>query len=282
MTTARKKTVIDFVNTYSVWVVLGSFVTFLFFSKLFDQDIDYIAAIGLALGVWFIYTLDHLLDGLKLGYNAVATRHRSHYRNRKSMVVLLVCVATIELCLIYYLNPVYYLVVTYLVILTVVHFIINFMVTNKYKSQLFLKEIFIAFVVTIGFVVAPTIISNTSLKFITAPFGTIFCINLANLLIFSLFDRQEDGQTKTLSAATFLLENQLILRILILLSVALILSWVTFINDLHSVWLLTVTDLMIISLIIIVLRRDYFKQNDRYRFYGDLIYLYPAIALPFL
>ena len=40
--------------------------------------------------------------------------------------------------------------------------------------------------------------------------------------------------------------------------------------------------LMLLTLFIISQFPNYFSQNDRYRFYGDLIYVYPLAVMPFL
>ena len=58
-------------------------------------------AVGFSLGVWFIYTLDHLLDAIKLKENVSTRRHTAHYINRTNIKILLVLVAVI-LGIIYY------------------------------------------------------------------------------------------------------------------------------------------------------------------------------------
>ena len=102
-----------------------------------------LVALGLCLGVWFIYTLDHLLDALNLKENASTRRHTIHYVHQKRIKTILVFVAIILGIMAFYVPKVYYTFCGLLVALTGLHFLINYLVSEDAKRKFFLKEVFI-------------------------------------------------------------------------------------------------------------------------------------------
>lgn len=93
------------------------------------------------MGVWFIYTLDHLLDGIKLKDGAVTIRHRVHFDHRMYIKRLLIVVALILMALGYWVPAGYYSFIALLAALTLFHFVINYLVPQRVKKLLFLKEV---------------------------------------------------------------------------------------------------------------------------------------------
>jgi len=280
-----KLSFIDFVNAYSLWVVIGSFVTFCFFSKIFGITPDYVAGAVLALSIWIIYTADHLFDGFKLKDQAISMRHKLHFEHRKILLPLILFGFIACIILVFgMLSKDYFKLGWFLCILTLIHFIINLAISKKYKNRLFLKEVFIAIVVTMGFSILPltaTLVYNwmSNLSIVVVAF---FLLNLSNLLLFSYFDFETDEKSNFLSAAhVYGKEIALyIARIAITISIVLI------------VYLIYKQDLSLLGGIIIVLMNctllhisiypDKYKQRGLYRFWGDFIYVIPAIAIPFL
>ncbi len=281
-TSSLSTRILHFVNTYSIWVALGSLITFSFVSVQFTKTIDWVVAVGFAIGIWFIYTFDHLLDGVKQGDKAVSVRHRKHFSQKKTILTLLVIAFTIELALCFYVDSEYYRVIFLLIVLTVIHFIINHWSSNKFKERFFLKEVFIAFVVTVGFVVVPSIKGLPSYDKIVVFFAPLFFINLSNLLLFTLYDKEIDLATNTLSAASFYTEKQLKNVITSALILGLLFVAIAVYTNFLGIPSMLLFLSMIISLFVINKNKEYFGLNDRYRFFGDLIYVYPAVILPFL
>lgn len=274
---------IRFVNTYSIWVALGSYSTYLFFCKIFSSSPNYVIALGLALGVWFIYTLDHLLDGIKLKDGAVTIRHRVHFDHRMYIKRLLIVVALILMALGYWVPAGYYSFIALLAALTLFHFVINYLVPQRVKKLLFLKEVFIAFVVSIGLATSATMgdgMTNASEN--TIPFWILLFINLGNIILFSYFDREADHRSKTLSIAGLYSDKTLkrIIYLCLLVSIGLGI-WDMF-NEKIALSSFSIFLLMQITLLVIAVFSEKFKTNDLYRFWGDFIYVYPLFALPFL
>ncbi|MGB1037050.1 MAG: hypothetical protein ACPGYY_00250 [Bacteroidia bacterium] len=274
----------NFINTYSIWVALGSFSTFLFVSQIYKVDPNYIIASGLALGVWFIYTLDHLLDGIKLKGDVASPRHREHFEKKKVIVGLLILVAAVLLILATRVPKDYYPVVQILFGLTVAHFLINYLVPENLKRKVFLKEVFIALVVTIGFVFTPFI--EVSFKHQTDQWMHlffIFClINLSNLLLFSAYDRNQDKLSQVLSIAQ--LHSKKTIRFIIVLCLVTSVLLVGFYTVQHELKLMDSLILLAMqtTLALMTFWESFFSKGDRYRFWGDFIYVYPLFVLPFL
>ncbi|MDB4107956.1 hypothetical protein OAD66_08720 [Bacteroidia bacterium] len=266
-------------------MALGSFSTYLFFSKIYKANPNYLIALGLALGVWFIYTLDHLLDGVTLKERAVSIRHKEHFDNKKALKTLLVLVAFVLLTIAFLIPQEYYRFIGVLVLLTGLHFAMNYLVSESVKRRIFLKEVFIAFVVTLGFAYTPFLELEDKYTFglIGNYLVFIFFINLANLILFSLFDKDADKLSSTLSIARFYSNRTLQFFIALSLLISLGYALVLYLGcSCISTVAFTVILCMQLTLFVISQFPAYFRINDRFRFYGDLIYLYPLFALPFL
>lgn len=275
---------IHFINNYSIWVSLGSFSSYLFFSRIYQVAPNMLVALGLSLGVWFIYTLDHLLDALKLKENSSTLRHAVHYTNQKSIKLLLVVVAIILGIMAFYVPPVYYLFCGSLIAFTGLHFLINYLVPEQVKRKFFMKEVFIAFVVTLGFVLTPYVEVPPKEIFggIRFIFGVFYGINLSNLLLFSYFDKEEDENSNTMSIARIYTDSTV--KMFVYGSLTLAMIWSTILLQRFEIaWIhFFLFASMVATLFIIAVFPIFFKRNDRYRFWGDFIYVYPMFVLPFL
>ncbi|PCJ62796.1 MAG: hypothetical protein COA58_16680 [Bacteroidetes bacterium] len=282
--TSLYTTFIQFVNTYSIWVALGSFTSYLFFSRIYDVEPNYLIATGLSLGVWFIYTLDHLLDGIKLKDKASTLRHKEHFEKQGVIKWLLITVAFTLIVIAFWVPVFYYRFIGMLISLTCIHFVINYWVSSKVKRLLFLKEVFIALIVTIGFSISPCL-EIKSLVIISdfyPIFGLFFFINLANLMLFSFFDKEADRSTGTLSIAGFYSDTSLRLFIGLSLAISAFLTSYLFFGDNMQFLVFILLTSMQVTLLVINVFPAFFKVKDHYRFWGDFIYVYPLFVLPFL
>ena len=275
---------ITLINTYSIWVVVGSFSMYLFFSHVFEVTPNYVVGIGLSLGLWVIYTLDHIFDGVKLRDKASSIRHLKHYDQQRPIVFALIIALSILVTMAFQLSTVYYGYVFGLFILTVIHFLMNHIVSIRIASIRFLKEAFIALVVSIGFVYTPLVEINNPMDWVQffCLFSVICALNFSNLLIFSLFDRKSDYEDKMLSLAHFLSSTTLKSVIYVSLGGSFLFLCLTLFFG-YLIWVeFFVILAMQLSLGWIVYRYEYYQDFDKYRFYGDFIYVYPLVVWPFL
>lgn len=268
---------VNVVNGYSIWVVFGTLSTFIFYSRIFTSTSNYYTAVVLTICMWIIYSLDHIIDALKLKENAITYRHQVHYRNRRTILIIAAVLSVIACYLVYDQLPVEYIPIgIVLAAFTGMHFLINQLVSRELKSKVFLKEFFIAFVVTLGFVYLP--LSNSVAKHNLLLFTTVFCINSANLLMFSYYDRDIDNQQNFLSASHIYGARKTKLLVYLFLLVSIVLTIVVKAPLVVKFLLI----LQSISLGLLLYHESTFEKNGLYRFWGDFIYVIPAFVLPFL
>ncbi|MEN8696399.1 MAG: hypothetical protein ABF321_11140 [Bacteroidia bacterium] len=276
--------IIHFINTYSILVAVGSYSCFIFFSRAFAVESNYWVALGLALGVWFIYTLDHLIDGIQLKDRAKSLRHKVHYDYKLRLIYLLILVGMFLIMLAFKIPEIYFQLIALLLGLTALHFIVNYVVSTRIKRRIFLKEIFIALVVAIGFCITPIVplgMAGVSPQLLIH-FGCIFCINVANLFLFSMYDKEVDSLSDVLSVAQLTSTRNLKIIAGIAIIGSALLSLIGFYRYDTSVFI-TLTFVVMQSTLLFILRHQkYFAKEDRYRFFGDLIYVYPLAVTPFL
>lgn len=269
------------INTYSIWVVVGSFCTYLFIQSLFGLPADYIAASVLAGAMWVIYTVDHVLDGLRSKDRPLARRHRIHWIKRRGLLILSLVVSSVLIYLVLFkLDRVYYPMGFILFFLTAVHFALNHFDHPSAKNRVFIKEVFIALVVSIGFVIMPLFARQTLQPFTLPVLLVVFFINWSNLLLFSYFDYTSDAKSHFLSAAhVYGREVARKLSLGILVAALGLEFWLLLkLSVVHVVILVGMT------LVLLIINRfpSFFEKEGRYRFYGDIIYVLPGLILPFL
>ena len=274
----------NFINTYSVFVAVGSLSSYLFFSELLDIKPNYIVATGLSIGLWVIYTFDHLLDGLRLGDKASSTRHREHFLKLKQITRLVIIGLASLIGLSFWVPFIYYNYIVFLCVLTLIHFLINYNLSIRFVVLRYFKEVFIAFVVTIGFVITPVLELHSSIDMnqLIYVFMLFYFINLSNLLIFSYFDNELDKKDNITTIVHFF--GLVKLRGLIYSGIALsfIILTISYMNEEINEVSFYVFLSMQVTLMGIIIFPSFFGTNERYRFFGDLIYLYPIAIFPFL
>ena len=274
----------NFINTYSILVAVGSFSSYLFFSDLFNVKPNFIVASGLSIGLWVIYTLDHLLDGLSIGVNASSVRHREHFLKHKLITRLILSGLLSLIGLSFWLPETYYSYILFLCMLTSLHFWINYTLSVRFIALRYFKEVFVAFVVTIGFVITPTFEAQSDINVnqVICVFLFFYLINLSNLFLFSYFDKERDQKDNMITIAQFYGLEKLGGLIYLGIGVSFIVLVISFMYG----YIVGVSFLIFLAmqttLLGIIIFPSFFRTNDRYRFFGDLIYLYPLITFSFL
>lgn len=227
--------------------------------------------------IWLVYTLDHLFDGYKLKNQAVALRHRWHYQARNFLIPI--CIAVFTLLAYLGITRVDEQVLKFgaiLAALTLIHFLINFRNDGSKLKKVFLKEPMIAVVTALGFAGVPLLHQDLSFENIL-PVFIIFCINLANLWLFSFYSHEEDENSGLLSGSTVVGLFKIRKFAGLALFVALMsLGSAMLFTDFPLVQL-QVLVWMIFVLVLIAFYTRFFGQRDRYRFWGDLIFCIPGV-----
>lgn len=86
---AHQKSPYHYISWLSIDVVLGAMAGMLFFEKLLHSELQWPAFMLLALAVWSIYTLDHLLD-VRKNELPLSPRRTFHFNCRKFLFLILV------------------------------------------------------------------------------------------------------------------------------------------------------------------------------------------------
>lgn len=261
-----------FVNLLSLDVVAGSIVSALFFARLFDVIVRPIGLVALGLTVWIIYTADHLRDAKKIVGEASTERHRFHQMNFKTLLILTAIAVGLDIVAILFIKQ---QVLEWGVALSFVVF--AYWIAQG--SLKFLKEIFIAILYTCGVLLLSVPVSEVKLNvahyMLITQFGTTA---LANLIMFSWFDRERDEQDKRHSFVTKAGEPATKLLIWSLLATTLVLTLVQWIIGVLIIPSLIV-GAMSLGLLIIFVFSGAFENEDYYRILGDAIFFLPVLYL---
>ncbi|NOZ45485.1 MAG: hypothetical protein GXO79_01745 [Chlorobi bacterium] len=267
----------------SIDVVAGSLSSGLMVTKLVDVKPGFSWWIILAISVWLIYTVDHLADGLKLGYSTSSKRYLFHYHHRKKFIIFIILFGIIASVITFFwldYRIVYFGL--FLGVLVLIYLIINVITTN-FSFFLFPKEIIIAIFYTLGIWGGPLALINYSVSFSVLSIMILFGLAaLSNLFIFSYFEMEKDIKNKQKSVA-ILTGEKLLLKIIYILGFLVVLSSLLLIvfTELNKINVLAILILisMQLLLLLIVYRKNYFEVNERYRLLGDAVFLLPLFMI---
>lgn len=238
----------------------------------------------LGAAVWVIYTGDHLADAYKISYPAQTPRHRFHQEWFTHLSILMIvsmgfalviAVNSLERDILYGGIIVSGCAILYLCI---VHFLPSSVRTVLHK------ELMIAFGYTVGILMAPFIVDKDHTIFEYLLYGIhIFLLALNNLCLFSYFEYDSDRENNQKSIATTLGKKVLENVIYCINGIhTLYLLWSMYIvKDIEKNYGLVVFASMLITLCILIVRKKYFSNNERYRIWGDGIFLYPLVLILF-
>ena len=259
-------------NLLSLDVVAGAVMSALFFASVFQVEVRPVGLIALGLTVWIIYTADHLRDVSKIAVTASTERHRFHQVHYKKLMVLALIALGLNVVVIIFLKP---QVLEWGVALSLVVF--AYMIAQG--SLKFLKEIFIAVLYTCGVLLLS--VPVTSVKLGTLHYMLIIQFGvtaLANLIMFSWFDREFDQQDKRYSFVTKTGEPATRFVIWLLLILQLIMAFIQWIDGTLLIPALIV-GCMGVCLLLIFIYRAQLEKNDYYRVLGDAVFFLPSTYL---
>ena len=260
------------INLLSLDVVAGAVVCALFFARVFQVSVRPFGLIALGLTVWIIYTADHLRDARKIMGAASTERHRFHQTHYRKLITLTMVALFLDVIAILFIRQ---QVLEWGIALSLVVF--AYMLVQG--SLKFLKELFIAILYTCGILLLSVPVSN--LKFGPPHYLLVvqfFVAALANLLMFSWFDRELDQQDNRYSFVTKAGEvtTRRVVWFLLVLLLALTLTQ-SFTGTLLIPSL--IVGCMGLMLLIIFVYKESLAKKDYYRLLGDAVFLVPVIYL---
>jgi 4-hydroxybenzoate polyprenyltransferase len=277
-------TFIQFVNTFSLMVVAGSVSTAFFFVRYFKADLPLSFYWILGSGVWMIYTIDHLRDGIRLKDRAVFLRHSIHYKYRQILVPSLVALAAFNAILIIFFFDQKMIVNGLILGSFVLLYFILFYAYDKHNVH-WLKEIFVALMVAAGMVIYPGICGNMSLTPGSVIIVSIFAVlNYTNLLLFGYFDLEGDRKNQMHSMAMVMGKDKALQWIYQLLALifTLLIIYAFFVPNTLKISATISILVMLNILLVITLFEEKSSKKEIYRFWGDFIYVIPGLIWLFI
>jgi 4-hydroxybenzoate polyprenyltransferase len=251
-------------NLLSLDVVLGAVCGALFFAKATGRQIEWPSLIVLALTVWIIYTVDHLLDANKIQTEPSGQRHLFHRKNKALLkICVMICVFVTTILLIF---------IPWRIIIqgSVLLIVAGSYLLLQFKIK-FLKEFLIAVIYTLGIVV-PGIsifqIDSVVLLLLTAFSLTAFL----NLVVFSWFDYDQDRNNNSPSLITTLGKP---FGKKFIWSLYFIISLLVFAKGMQTpfiiIWLIATGH------VIVFFFHDYFGINERFRPVCEALFFLPIV-----
>jgi hypothetical protein len=255
-------------NLLSLDVALGAVVSAALFARILNVAVLPQGFILLGLTVWIVYTADHLLDASSMHEMAMSERHKFHQKNFVIILLVFFVAGAIALGLTFLIRV--QLITAGIVFGT---FVVIYLLVNRWLK--YFKE-FTGSLLYTGGVLLPSWslhtqpFSNYQLTFII-----IFSlIAFTNMLIFARFSMEEDILNRQKSLATIMgvrPMNSLISIVAIICFCMMIYeATIDFTPELVMLFLME-------TVLVVVFAIKYFRYNDRYRIYGDAIFLFPTI-----
>ncbi len=268
----------QYIRAFSLDVVAGAAISASWVGKYFDADIPFSTIVALALTVWLIYTIDHLLDARKINPKEAVFRHFIHSKIAPYIIGLVAAAILMLIYTIQFLKAelLWYglgLGTTVILYLTFVHFI--------RKKPYWGKEWFIALVYASG-ICLPTFASLGEFPLILAYFWLQFFLLAAiNLLMFNMFEFKQDKESGFNSFATvkgFDASRRVILGLFIVFILTWSLSFFLFKQsdflDYQAIFIF-----MGSVLAMVLSKETALKEEEWYRVIGDIVFVLPLIEL---
>jgi len=275
--------VIHTLRMLSLDVVLGALASGSMAAAILGQPMPWTWWLALPLGVWVCYTADHLFDAYRLQSHAHTDRHLFHYRYFRSILVIWLTLIVAGAIIFISMMPRPLLLLGMILgMISGLHLLLAYLLSDHVSIWL-QKELGVAGIYTLGIWGGPAVLYADLLSpmyyWIT---GQFFMVALINLLLFSaieLYIDEIDGHTSWVRALGY----SDTIKLSALLCVGVLISPLgMYLFDMELSWVMmlseTIICIMTLILCIILLFPTYYKQKDRYRIWGDGIFLLPSLS----
>lgn len=242
------------------------------FAEVFDVHVRPQGYASLALSVWIIYTVDHLLDARQVKEKASTARHRFHQQYFNLMVLLTLVAVVFDLVLVGFIRK----PILEAGLIAAVIVFIYLLIQKRLKS---FKELAVALLYTGGVLLPALSLNRNSINAGQVFMITAFLVTaLINLMLFSWFELEQDLHDHHTSFVVLFgpERTRKVLIVLALVQVLLLIISFLLTDNKPAVIMLTCMNLVLAMLF---WQPEGFRGNDQYRLYGDAIFLFPALLL---
>ncbi len=237
----------------------------------------------LPFSVWWIYLTDHYIDGLRHRELTKNPRHLFFFKNRYSVLLVLILISLINMVLILVYLPVSIILFGCIAGLIVIFYLagVKFLRTQNYFT--FPKEIIVA-VLYVGGVWGSLMFYDLRdfnydwLILIIA----YFLVTVINLFIYSFYEEKTDIEDEQITIFTYFgrKKAKIIMDIWLLISfVFVIYHIVRKVDAIMELYALMLILIMLISQTILIYFSSYFAKNYKYRWMNEGVFLLPATFL---
>lgn len=179
-----------YVKIFSIDIALGAVVGAWFFAQVVHINLQWFIYLIIALAVWSIYTIDHILDARKLKGKSGPARYSYHLKYYYPAIAFIILAVIAALFLSFFLLPEALLIYGfYLCGIVVLYFILRLLLKPVFAG---LKELMAAIVYTAGIALPALYYMNEFSFFFLSVVLQFFCLVFANLLICALWDENWD------------------------------------------------------------------------------------------
>ncbi len=259
-----------FLNLLSIDVALGAVASAAFFGRILHVHVLPQGFILLGLIVWLIYTADHLLDAWSMKETAISERHRFHQKHFLPIILAFLVIGLIAVALMFMIRV--QLITAGILFGT---FVVTYLLVNRWLK--YFKELAGSLLYTGGVLLPAWSLYNQAFTHNQLVLIGIFTlIVLTNMLIFARFSMEEDklNQQKSLATVLGTRSMNVLIRLVVVSCVLVMIYALT--NGISAE--LVVLFIMELALAL-VFEMEYFRVKDRYRAYGDAVFLLPAIVI---
>ncbi len=258
----------------SLDIVLGALIFLKFLANFYQVIIPIQVYLALAIAIWEIYTIDHLIDAHTSRY--LDQRRTFHRRHERILILVSGILAVVGLVNIYFL-PIE--IIRSGVILTAA--CVSYLMMVYFFRKLWFKEILIAIGYACGIFLAPFSLYHSIGFFDFILYLQLATLAFINLLIFSYFD-QENDRKSGFGSVMFLMENRsipLIRFLLLIVSVSCTYFIIFHPEKYQSIQLAYL--IMALLFFAVINFHYYFEKQERFRVLGDAVFFVPALFLVF-
>ncbi|NBP70081.1 MAG: hypothetical protein EBU52_15195, partial [Cytophagia bacterium] len=255
-------------NILSIDVMLGSVCSALMFAKMLQVTLLPYGVVALALSVWIIYTVDHLIDAKDVSGSASTIRHRFHQQHFKIMLmVVLLAIAAVVVLLFFIRVQVLYGG------LLLMGAVVLYLLLHRYLK--IPKEILISILYTCGVLLPSFMVTRLSFQVLPHANIILFMLSaLTNLLVFSWYDYEKDSQDGFKSIAVSIGKSKTQRMIWLIFFVSAGLCW--WAKDGAAAFLVFL--IMVVQVILLSFPNT-FVRAERYRILGDAAFMLPLLYL---
>ena len=251
------------VQNLSLDIVAGAVILLRFFSSQLSIEIPLVVYVLLGCSVWLIYTIDHVKDSKRAQVGDRA-RYKFHLHHAKALYIV-----AILLFLICFSSA--FLLTRELLFAGSLLFLLSglYLGIHRFLAKWGLKEGYIALIYTCGILVSPFTIAE---RIEWDLFWLLFLLTLSNLMLFSMFEKEEDKADGFDSIATVVHPQKVDRIIFSCISVGITTILLGELSLLKGYFLLAFA--LYVGLFS---NQRWAKSRSRYRILGDGVFLLPIL-----